>query len=111
MLESAAEDSSDCPTRDARPDVHWFLPKLQQDGTGKRPLLGLSQPGARPNVPAVRQAIQVRQHGQGGKGAKAREGEANSDRVVIFRILAQLVLATGDFSSRDIKVGGPCSLH
>ena len=51
-------------------------------------LLGLSQPGARPDVPAVRQAIQVRQQGQGSKGAKATEGGANYDRVVIFMMLA-----------------------
>ena len=72
----------------------------------KGQLLGLSDPGARPDVPAVRQAIQVRQQGQGSKGAKAKEGGVNSDRVVLFMMLAQLALATVHGSSRDIKAGG-----
>ena len=54
------------------------------------------------------QAIQVRQQGQGSKGARANEGGANLDRVMTFIILAQLVLATVHGSSRNIKVGGPC---
>ena len=55
----------------------------------------------------VKRAVQAKQQGQWSKGAEAKEGGANLDRVVIFMMLAQLVLATGHGSSRDIKVGGP----
>ena len=68
-------------------------------------------PSARPDVPAVKQAIQARQQGQGSKGAKAKEGGANLDWVVIFMMLAQLAIATVHGSSHDIKAGGPCLLH
>ena len=126
MLESAARDScSDCPTPTPDQTSTGRPPKLQQSskGTGKWlrsreqrsntwiwPLLGLSQPGARPNVPAMRQAIQVRQQGQESKGARAKEGGANLDRVVTFTMLAQLVIETVHGSSRDIKVGSPGGL-
>ena len=62
----------------------------QGSNTGNLPLLGLSQPGALPDVPAVRQAIQVRQQGQGSKGAKAKEAGQTQTGL----ILAQLVLTT-----------------
>ena len=67
--------------------------RLQGSNTGNWPLLGLSQPGARPDVPVMRQANQVRQQGQWSKSAKGEGDGANSDGVVIFMILAQLVLA------------------
>ena len=123
MLQSAAKDScSDCPIPTPDQTSTGCPPKLQQSshGTGKR--LRSRQRGSNTgnlscsavpvwHVPAVRQAIQVRQQGQGSKGAKATGGGANSDRVVIFMILAQLVLATVHGSSHDIRVGGPCSFH
>ena len=39
---------------------------------------------------------------------RPKEGGAYSDRIGIFMILAQVVLATVHGGSRDIKVGGPC---
>ena len=56
----------------------------------------------------MRQATQVRQQGQGSKGAKAKGGGANSDLVVIFMILAQVVFATVHGGAHDNKVGGLC---
>ena len=53
-------------------------------------------------------SLQVRQQGLESKGAKAKEGGSNLDRVVIFMMLAQLVITTGHGSSRGIKVGDPC---
>ena len=105
----------------ARPDVHWLPAEasavvalhreaaaLETARKQHRELALARAVPTRPDVPVERQANQGRQQGQGNKGAKAEGGGATSDRVLIFRILAQLVLATVHGSSRDIKVGGPC---
>ena len=88
VLEPATKiHCSGCPTPTPEQASTDHPPKFQQSSraTGKRlgsslqskntwnwPLLGLSQPGARSDVPVVRQAIQVRLQGQGNKGAKAK---------------------------------------
>ena len=47
----------------------------------------------------------------GGKGAKAEDGGANRDQFATFMMLAQLAVAIVHDASRQIKVGGPLSLH
>ena len=50
---------------------------------------------------AVKHALQVEQQGQGGKGAKAKDGRANWDRVATFMMLAQLAFAIVHDVSRN----------
>ena len=57
---------------------------------------------------SAKHASQAEQQGRRGKVAKTKEGGANSDRVVIVMVLAQLVFAAVLGSSRNIKVGCPC---
>ena len=56
----------------------------------------------------AKQTLQAKQQGQGGKGAKAKDGGGKLRPGRDLMMLAQLVLATVQGSPRDIKVGGPC---
>ena len=47
--------------------------RRQRSNTRSWPLLGLSQPSAQPNIPAMRRAVQVRRQGQGSKGAEPKK--------------------------------------
>ena len=128
MLESAATDNGHdlawewpllgLSDPDARPDFHGRRPKpslschrlAQGSGRARAHWKGNARSQEREPF-RRRQVSRVKQQGQGGKGAKAKEGGATQDWVATIMTLALLAFALGHDASRQIKVGGLRSLH